>query len=148
DESGALVWEDLSGTIVRWSRPVAMYGGNVSTFVFNKAAYAIMEMIPPTSQLGTKFALVHEMMEVPNDNEIERRGLSPIRVVAAHGDIEVLIDGALRAVVDSGAVYRTIIALCERARWLETITLAVLIEVASGTSGDAYGHAEGWGDPF
>jgi RHS repeat-associated protein len=123
---------DLTGTVIKATRPVAVFGGSDCSFVGGNCAYcnALIEQVIPTKYLGTKYLLV------PFLRGTEYGDL--MVVTAVHDRTRIKVNGQVVATINQGTTYRQYL---NRASVIETERPAQVTQFATSTG------CGGFGDP-
>ena len=113
---------DLTGSYISSNKDVAVFSGHSCTRVGFGACDHIVEQMPPIDVLKNKY-IVGEAFDNGTGNNL-------IRVVAAHDNTEVKIDGELVATINKGEFHE--FTLSDNAKVIETSEKALTLQYLQG----------------
>ena len=125
---------DLSGTIVRASRPVAVFAGHQCATVpsDNEWCDHIVEQSMPVSQWGKRFPVTASMIQQANR----------VLVTAVSDNTEVSVNGSIVTTLGALETYEYILSAAEQSCFIETSSpAACYLYLEGGMSNNR------WGDP-
>jgi VCBS repeat-containing protein len=123
---------DLTGTLVSSNQPVAVFSGHSITRVGEGAADHIVEQMPPIEFLSQSYIVSEAFSPDGTGNNL-------IRVVAAHDNTEVRVEGTLVATLNAGQFHE--FTLSDSAEVIETSVPALVVQYLQGA------YTAGEGDP-
>ena len=102
---------DMSGSLVESSKPVAVFGGHMRSYLpisnnaDNPSRDMLVEQMPPVNSWG-KNALI---VPYPQPSNITKIGSDIYRVIAAYNDTELFIDDKYATKLNRGEVYQRVL---------------------------------------